>query len=66
MISSIAILRGKNKSGVSENFDRIEINNGEIISIVGPTGSGKSALIEDIEQLAQADTATGRRILVNQ
>ncbi|MCE7698923.1 MAG: ATP-binding cassette domain-containing protein, partial [Methanobacterium paludis] len=33
--------------------------------VVGPTGSGKSSLIGDIEQLAQEDTFSRRRILVN-
>ncbi len=39
---------------------------GEIVGVVGPTGSGKSAFIEDIEQLAQGDTATQRRVLINE
>ena len=65
MISSITIFGGKNKSGQKENIDSLEIREGEIIGIVGPTGSGKSALIEDIEQLAQEDTGTGRKILIN-
>lgn len=34
-------------------------------AIVGPTGSGKSRLLADIESLAQEDTPTGRKILVN-
>ena len=38
---------------------------GDTISIVGPTGSGKSAFINDIEVLALDDTVTGRNILVN-
>ncbi len=32
---------------------------------MGPTGSGKSAFINDIETLAQGDTVTGRMILIN-
>ncbi|HHV03869.1 MAG: ATP-binding cassette domain-containing protein [Bacteroidales bacterium] len=65
MIQSITILPGRNKTGNPETFDRIDICPGEIVGVVGPTGSGKSAFIEDIEQLAQADTPTGRRILIN-
>ena len=37
----------------------------EIISIVGPTGSGKSRLLADIEWTAQKDTPTKRQILIN-
>jgi ABC-type lipoprotein export system ATPase subunit len=38
---------------------------GNIISIVGHTGSGKTALINDIEMLANKNTPSMRRILVN-
>ncbi len=65
MIKSISILPGQNKEGIKEKFDRIDISEGEIVGIVGPTGSGKSALIDDIEQLAQADRTTHRKILIN-
>ncbi len=65
MIESITILPGRDKNGKTENFNSLEIFSGEIVGIVGPTGSGKSALIEDIEQLAQSDTVTRRQILIN-
>lgn len=63
-VSSITIIGGFNKSREAENIN-LTISSGEIISIVGPTGSGKSRLLSDIECLAQGDTPTGRRILVN-
>ena len=62
---TLTIESGKNRLGEQEGFDRIEISPGDTLSIVGPTGSGKSALINDIETLAQGDTVTGRRILIN-
>jgi ABC-type lipoprotein export system ATPase subunit len=64
-ISEITILPGHDKHGNPEQFDRIVIRPGDTISIVGPTGSGKTALINDIEVFAQNDTSTGRTILVN-
>jgi len=63
-VSSITIIGGHNKSKDPENIN-LTISSGEIISIVGPTGSGKSRLLSDIECLAQGDTPTGRRVLVN-
>ncbi|MFA6941854.1 MAG: ATP-binding cassette domain-containing protein [Clostridiaceae bacterium] len=64
-VLSLTIVSGKNKSGIKENFDSITINKGNIISIVGPTGSGKSRLLSDIEWTAQKDTPTERQILIN-
>lgn len=62
---TITILPGTSKSGVPENFDHIHINPGDTISVVGPTGSGKTALINDIEVFAQGDTVTRRSIRVD-
>ncbi len=65
IIQSVTILPGKDKSGNKENFSNIEIHKGEIVCIVGPTGSGKSRLLGDIEWVAQNDTPTSRKILIN-
>ena len=63
-IESITIIGGMNKQGEAEN-GKLSIYTGEIVSIVGPTGSGKSRLLADIECLAQGDTPTRRQILIN-
>lgn len=63
-VQEIAILGGRTKSGEAEEFT-LTIQPGEIVSIVGPTGSGKSRLLADIECLAQRDTPTKRQVLVN-
>ncbi len=62
---SLTILPGQNKSGEAEKFEKLEILSSQIVSIVGPTGSGKSRLLADIEWAAQGDTPTGRSILIN-
>ncbi|GKX67982.1 ATP-binding cassette domain-containing protein [Inconstantimicrobium mannanitabidum] len=64
-VDSITIIAGKDKYGNKENFEQLTINKSEIISIVGPTGSGKSRLLADIEWTANKDTPTERTILVN-
>ncbi len=63
--NTVTIFPGFHKDGTPENFEKIEIKKGEIISIVGPTGSGKSRLLADIEWAANKDTPTKRQILIN-
>lgn len=63
-IEDITVIGGQDKSGNKEAVS-LTMKPGEIISIVGPTGSGKSRLLADIECLAQRDTPTGRQILIN-
>ncbi len=65
VVESITILPGHDKSGEDEDFTEFVIRKNEIVSIVGPTGSGKSRLLGDIEWAAQNDTPTGRSILIN-
>lgn len=64
-VSSLTILPGRDKFGEPEHFENLTIVPSQIISIVGPTGSGKSRLLADIEWTAKNDTPTGRSILIN-
>ena len=65
VVKTVTILPGNDKSGIREQFDELVIRQGEVICIVGPTGSGKSRLLGDIEWVAQSDTPTGRSVLIN-
>lgn len=63
-VRSITLIGGRDKTGRAENLE-LTFSAGDIVCIVGPTGSGKSRLLADIECLAQGDTPTGRRLLIN-
>lgn len=64
-VEVLTILPGRDKTGNKEGFERLDIKKSEMIAIVGPTGSGKSRLLADIEWTAQEDTPTKRAILIN-
>jgi ABC-type lipoprotein export system ATPase subunit len=65
MLNQITIFPGVDKEGCLEKFEYITLKAGETVSIVGPTGSGKTAFITDIELLAQGDTSTKRHVLID-
>lgn len=61
----LTLLPGRDKTGAPEGFDRIELDRGDLVALVGPTGAGKSRLLADIEWLARGDTPSGRRVLLD-
>lgn len=63
-VESITIMCGRDKDGNPE-VPELTLKKGDVVSIVGATGSGKSRLLSDIEWLAQGDTPTKRKILIN-
>jgi len=63
-VEELTIIGGHDKSGQIESLE-LTLKPGEVICIVGPTGSGKSRLLADIEWVAQGDTPTGRQIMIN-
>jgi ABC-type lipoprotein export system ATPase subunit len=64
-ISQITVIGGKGKDGSKEAVERFELNMGDIVSIVGPTGCGKTTLINDIELFANKNTPSGRQVYIN-
>ena len=63
-IDKLEVLPGNDKNGNPERCN-LSMRPGEITCIVGPTGSGKSRLLADIEWMANADTPTKRKVLLN-
>lgn len=65
-IKNISLISWFNKNNEKEIFEKLTINPWEIISIVWPTWSWKSRLLSDIEYMANNDTLSYRKILINE
>ncbi len=65
-IQRLDIFCGRDRYGTAEAVSRITMRPGETLAIVGPTGSGKTEFLADIEQLALGDTPSGRRIFIDE
>jgi len=64
-IEKITVIAGTDRDGRREPLAGFDLNMGDVISIVGPTGSGKTALINDIGLFADGSSPTERRVLIN-
>ena len=62
-IQRLTILGGVGKDGRPEAVDVVQLEMGNVVSIVGPTGSGKTTLINDLELFADDNTPSRRRVL---
>jgi len=64
-VASLELRGGHDKSGVPEPVERLVVRAGEAVALVGPTGSGKTRVLADVESLAQGDTPSGRVVLLD-
>lgn len=64
-IRSLTLLGGRGKDGQAEPVAEVRLEMGQVVSVVGPTGSGKTTLINDLELYADNNTPSGRRLLIN-
>lgn len=60
--TGLRIEAGRDRDGRPEGFGVLEFQAGQVIALVGPTGSGKTRFLADIERLSQGDSPTGRRV----
>jgi ABC-type lipoprotein export system ATPase subunit len=65
IINKITVIGGIGKDGLTEEVRRFDLQMGDIVSIVGPTGCGKTTLINDIELFANRNTPSNRQVLIN-
>ena len=63
-LDELEVYGGHDKDGNPEN-QSLTLHRGETLCVTGPTGSGKSRLLEDIECLAAGDTPSGRKVGLN-
>jgi ABC-type lipoprotein export system ATPase subunit len=64
-IQTITLMGGYGKNENKDIVESITLKMGNIISIVGPTGSGKTTLINDLELFANRNTPSNRKVLIN-
>ncbi|MEW6380888.1 MAG: ATP-binding cassette domain-containing protein [bacterium] len=64
-IEKITIIGGQGKTGQRDKVEQVTLSMGNVVSIVGPTGSGKTTLINDIALFANRNTPSHRKILIN-
>jgi ABC-type lipoprotein export system ATPase subunit len=64
LLARLTVLGGQDKHGRPEALE-LTFLPGEVVSLVGPTGSGKSRFLADVEWVAQGDTPSGRRVLLD-
>ncbi|HOX53603.1 MAG TPA: ATP-binding cassette domain-containing protein, partial [Fibrobacteria bacterium] len=55
---------GRDRDGFAETCGPLHLRTGDLVALVGPTGSGKSRLLADIEWLSQGDSPSGRRVRI--
>ena len=64
-LEDMVITAGTNKQGQQEKFGQVKLLPKQLYTIIGDTGSGKSRLIKDLEQLVDGDSVTKRTVLLN-
>lgn len=64
-VSSVTVMAGCDKCGAAEAVSELNVCAGETVCLLGKTGAGKSRLLDDISVLAQGDTPSKRRVLIN-
>ena len=62
MKTKLAVTAGTDRKGNPEAIGSLDLEPGDSLAVIGPTGSGKSEFLADVEQMADKDTPSGRVI----
>jgi len=65
IIKKISALSGHGRNGSPQPLGCIDMAIGQDVSIVEPSGSRKTTLVNDLDRIVDADTPSGWRILIN-
>lgn len=65
MNTVLTIAGGTDRNGNAEAVCRICLEAGDSLAVIGPTGSGKSEFLADVEQMADTDTPSGRVVTLS-
>lgn len=63
-LGTVLVRAGRDKDGQAEPYD-VALKRGEVTALLGPTGSGKSRFLSDVETIAAADSPSGRVVLLD-
>lgn len=59
-VSQLDIIGGRSKNGVPEPVRKLSVAAGQVVALVGATGSGKSQVLADVESLTPGDSPSAR------
>jgi ABC-type lipoprotein export system ATPase subunit len=64
-VQRLTVVGGTDKDGRPEPVERLVLQAGQAVALVGATGSGKSQVLDDVESMAAGDSPSGRVVLLD-
>ena len=64
-VDRLELVGGRDKQGRPEPVSKLVVARGQVVALVGATGSGKSQVLADVESLTRGDSPSGRVVLLD-